>query len=91
MEFNTIKYDFDFRYRKLLLELGIVVGTQIFYVLQKRFLVDGPDDEGTRKKKQSVKDRRGNYFLDCKLILGVGDNKSAACMPIKCVKCDLLE
>lgn len=30
-------------YSKLLLELGIIIGTQILYVLQKRFPVDRPD------------------------------------------------
>lgn len=33
-------------YRKLLLELGIVIGTQILYMLQKRLLVDRPVGEG---------------------------------------------
>lgn len=55
--FYSCSYICTFRqadaYRKLFLELGIVIGTQILYVLQERLLVDRPD----REKKQH---RAGN-------------------------------
>ena len=36
-------------YCKLLLELCIVIGTQILYMLQERLLVDRPDRDGRRE------------------------------------------
>lgn len=57
--FYSCSYICTFRqadaYRKLFLELGIVIGTQILYVLQERLLVDRPDREEKQEKRAENK------------------------------------
>lgn len=62
-------------YSKLFLELGIVSGTQILYVLQERLLVDGPDREKyTESEEHSQRDAAKTTLqqcaIFCKFILG---------------------
>lgn len=51
-------------YCKLLLELGVVVGTQVLHMLQERLLVDRPDN---REREDQTYNKK-TFLSDCDLI-----------------------